>query len=116
MKHIAAYLLLVLGGNESPSAEDVQKALSSVGVEVDDSVLSKLIADLDGKSLSELLEEGSGLLAKFGGGGGGGGGGGNEEDAPVAEEKVEEKPEEEEVDMGGGIDMFGGDEGDGEGY
>jgi len=39
------------------------------------------------------------------GGGGGGGGGGDAE-----EEKVEEKEEEEEMDLGGGMDMFGGDE------
>jgi len=33
MKHIAAYLMLVLGGNATPSADDVTKALESVGVE-----------------------------------------------------------------------------------
>jgi ribosomal protein L12E/L44/L45/RPP1/RPP2 len=44
------------------------------------------------------------------GGGGGGGGGG---DAPAAKE--EEKEEEEEMDMGGGMDMFGGDEAEGGG-
>ena len=30
------------------------------------------------------------------------------------EEKEEEKEEEEEMDLGGGMDMFGGDEGDGD--
>jgi ribosomal protein L12E/L44/L45/RPP1/RPP2 len=45
-----------------------------------------------------------------GGGGGGGGGGGAAEAA-----KEEEKEEEEEMDMGGGMDMFGGDEAEGGG-
>ena len=39
-------------------------------------------------------------------GGGGGGAGGEAE-----EEEKEEEPEEEEADIGGGMDMFGGDEG-----
>ena len=33
MKHVAAYLMLVLGGNASPTADDVTKALESVGIE-----------------------------------------------------------------------------------
>jgi hypothetical protein len=48
-----------------------------------------------------------------GGGGGGGGGGGDAE--AVVEEKEEEKVEEEEMDMGGGMDMFGAEEGAGGG-
>jgi len=50
-------------------------------------------------------------FAGSGGGGGEGGGGGDAE-----EEKVEEKEEEEEMDLGGGMDMFGGDEGGGGDY
>lgn len=52
------------------------------------------------------------LSASPGGGGGGGGAGGVEAsagDAPAEEEKKEEEEEEEEIDMGGGMDMFGGD-------
>ncbi len=73
---MAAYLMLVLGGNESPTADDVTKALSSVGVEADSEQLNKLISELEGKDLGEVLAAGEGLLAKFGSGGGGGGGGG----------------------------------------
>ena len=76
MKHMAAYLMLVLGGNDSPTADDVSKALSSVGIESDSEQLDKLISELDGKDLSEILTSGEALLAKFGSGGGGGGGGG----------------------------------------
>ena len=115
MKHLATYLLLKLGGNDSPTADDITKALSSVGVEVDTDRLNKLLGDLEGKDLNEIMEQGSTLLAKFGGGGGGGaaaaaGGAAAEAEAP----KVEEKEEEEEMDLGGGMDMFGGDEGGGD--
>mmetsp|Transcript_10720 Transcript_10720/g.15129 ORF Transcript_10720/g.15129 Transcript_10720/m.15129 type:complete len:119 (+) Transcript_10720:215-571(+) len=118
MKHIAAYLLLVLGGNDSPSADDVSKALSSVGIESDSESLDRLISDLEGKSLDELMEAGKGMLASFGGGGsgsGGSGGGAGSGDAAEEEEEEEKKEEEEEMDLGGGMDMFGGDEG-GDGY
>eukprot|EP01082_Thalassiosira_pseudonana_P010899 g10768.t1 g10768 contig4:2512830-2513072(+) len=76
MKHMAAYLMLVLGGNESPSAADVTAALSSVGIEADADALNNLISELEGKDLEEVLASGNELLAKFGSGGGGGGGGG----------------------------------------
>eukprot|EP00555_Chaetoceros_dichaeta_P008331 CAMPEP_0198253348 /NCGR_PEP_ID=MMETSP1447-20131203/3800_1 /TAXON_ID=420782 /ORGANISM="Chaetoceros dichaeta, Strain CCMP1751" /LENGTH=56 /DNA_ID=CAMNT_0043938993 /DNA_START=108 /DNA_END=275 /DNA_ORIENTATION=+ len=56
MKHVATYLLLVLGGNDSPSASDVTDALTTVGVEGDSAAIAKLVADMDGKSLSEMLE------------------------------------------------------------
>ncbi|KAI7052257.1 hypothetical protein KC327_g19318, partial [Hortaea werneckii] len=35
MKHMAAYLLLGLGGNTSPSANDIKEVLASVGVEAE---------------------------------------------------------------------------------
>ena len=116
MKHIAAYLLLKLGGNDAPSADDVSTALSAVGIESDSESLSKLIADLEGKDLGELLESGKDMLASFGGGGGGGGGGagGAGGDAAEEEEEEEKKVEEEEMDLGGGMDMFGGEEGGGD--
>ena len=89
MKHIAAYLLLVLGGNESPTADDVSNALSEVGVETDSERLSALMSELEGKDLNELLAQGKEMLAKFGGGGGGGGGaGGDAGEAEAEEEEV----------------------------
>ena len=112
MKHVAAYLLLVLGGNESPTADDVTSALSSVGVEADADSLNRLIADMEGKDLNEVLESGNEMLAKFGGGGGGGAAAAGGDAA--AEEEEEEKVEEEEMDVGGGMDMFGGDDGEGD--
>lgn len=54
MKHLAAYLLLTLGGNEKPSADDVKKVLDSVGIEADSDRLSKLLSELEGKDINEV--------------------------------------------------------------
>lgn len=54
MKHLAAYLLLGLGGNTSPSASDIKSVLSSVGVDADDERLEKLLGELKGKDISEV--------------------------------------------------------------
>lgn len=54
MKHLAAYLLLGLAGNASPSAADIKKVLDSVGIEAEDERLDKLITDLDGKDMQEV--------------------------------------------------------------
>ena len=52
MKLIAAYLLLSLGKESKPTAEDVTKLLSTVGIEADNERLEKLISELDGKDVS----------------------------------------------------------------
>lgn len=54
MKHLGAYLLLRLGGNESPSAKDIKGVLSSVGIDADDGRLNKLLAELKGKDLNDV--------------------------------------------------------------
>ena len=115
MKHIAAYCLLLCGGNESPSVDQVKSVITAAGgeaSEADDEQITKLFADLEGKNIHELLAEGQKKLKTCVSGGGGGGGaaapaaaGG----AAPAAAKEEEKPKEEEVDpMEGGMDMFGG--------
>ncbi|KAH8161575.1 hypothetical protein CIB48_g6674 [Xylaria polymorpha] len=110
MKHLAAYLLLSLAGNASPSAKDVKKVLDSVGIEVDDDRLNTLISELKGKDINELIAEGSSKLASVPSGGAGGGaaaaGGAAAGGAAAAEEKAEEKEEEKEEsddDMGFGL-------------
>ena len=55
MKHLAAYLLLTLGGNASPSAEDVKGVLASVGIDADEERLDTLIAELKGKDLQQVI-------------------------------------------------------------
>lgn len=54
MKHLAAYLLLVAGGNASPSADELKSLLSSVGVEVDQSRVSALLKAMEGKTAAEV--------------------------------------------------------------
>ncbi|CAJ2513487.1 Uu.00g016060.m01.CDS01 [Anthostomella pinea] len=109
MKHLAAYLLLTLGGNESPSAKDIKSVLESVGIEADSDRLNKLLSELKGKDVNQLISEGSSKLASVPSGGAGGApaaggaaasGGGAE---PAAEEKKEEEKEESDDDMGFGL-------------
>lgn len=54
MKHLAAYLLLTLGGNASPSASDIKEVLDSVGIEADSERLDKLLSELEGKDINEV--------------------------------------------------------------
>ena len=56
MKHLAAYLLLTLGGNTSPSAKDIKGVLDSVGIEADDDRLKTLLSELKGKDVNEVHE------------------------------------------------------------
>merc|ERR1711860_124834 len=104
----AAACLTALGGQEV-NAENIEKILSSVGVEVDKKNLDIVVKNLAGKSLEELMAAGSSKLASMPSGGGGGAAapsaaGG---DAPAAEAKKEEKKveeeEEEDDDMGFGL-------------
>merc|ERR1712168_1734803 len=107
MRYVAAYLLAVLGGNASPSAADVKAIISSVGIDAEDDKLAKVIEELKGKNVEELMAEGSKKLASVPSGGGGGAapaaGAAAGGAAPAAEEKKEEKKEEseeEDDDMG----------------
>ncbi|KAF8533835.1 60S acidic ribosomal protein P2 [Trichophaea hybrida] len=69
MKYLAAYMLLTLGGLVSPSAQDVKTVLSSVGAEVDSDRLDKLISELSGKDIQELIATGCSKLASVPSGG-----------------------------------------------
>ncbi len=87
MKIISAYLLAALGGNESPSAKDVKKILSSVGIELNDDEsgrLDALVANMKGKNLYETIAAGQAQIASVPSGGGGGGGGSAAAAAPAA--------------------------------
>lgn len=130
MKHLAAYLLLQLGGNASPSAEDIKGVLSAVGIEAEDERLTQLLSELEGKDINEvrdrhtrnapgkictnipfqLISEGSTKLASVPSGGAGGAaapaagaaaGGAAAEEAPAAAK--EEEKEESDEDMGFGL-------------
>merc|ERR1712096_406864 len=100
MRYVAAYLLAVLGGNTSPSSKDIKSILGSVGIEAEDERLNKVISELNGKDINEVMNSGLSKLASVPAGGvvaapaaaaaaAGAGGAGA---APAAvEEKKEEK-------------------------
>jgi len=109
MRYVSAYLLAVLGGNATPSNADLQKILSSVGIEVDDERLNKVINELKGKSIEELIAQGREKLSSMPSGGGAAVSSAPSASAPAAaEEKKEEKKKESESeasddDMGFGL-------------
>jgi large subunit ribosomal protein LP2 len=104
MRVVSAVLLAVLGGKANPTADDVNKILSSVGVEADAADVERLLKELEGKNIDELIAAGREKLQSVPSGGavaaapaaGGAAAGGA---APAKEEKKEE-PSEEDEDMG----------------
>ncbi|KFU97865.1 RLA2 protein, partial [Psilopogon haemacephalus] len=59
MRYVAAYLLAVLGGNESPTSKDLKKILDSVGIETDDERMNKVvISELNGKNIEDVIAQG----------------------------------------------------------
>ncbi|KAG8125666.1 putative 60S acidic ribosomal protein [Naja naja] len=108
MRYVAAYLLAVLGGNESPNSKDLKKILDSVGIETDDERVNKLNeaylpeAFLTCNSKLASMPAGGAVAVSSGGSAAPAGG-----PAPAAaEEKKEEKKEESEEsddDMGFGL-------------
>jgi len=110
MRYVAAYLLAVLGGNENPSEADVKKILSSVGIDADADSLKKVVSQLKGKNLEELMAEGHKKLASMPTAGpavaaapAAAAAAGKPADAPKAKEKEPEPEPEEDEDMGFGL-------------
>merc|ERR1711934_867714 len=103
MKVISAYMLAVVGGNNSPTAADVNKILSSIGANLDgeeSKALDSMIAAFGERSHEEILKEGLELIKDCGGSGAGGG------DAPAAKKKT--TTEEEDEMAAAPADLFGG--------
>ena len=100
MKHIAAFALLVLGGNENPTAADVEKVLKEAGVKADSEKITSMIAAFNGRNFHEMVAGGLAKMASMGSAAAPASGA---DAGPKA--VVEEKKEEaEDVDMGG---LFG---------
>ncbi|KAH9622956.1 hypothetical protein KSS87_011082 [Heliosperma pusillum] len=100
MKVVCAYLLASLGGNSSPSAADLKKILSSVGIEPDEDRLELFMSQVAGKSIEDVIASGRQKLASVPSGGGGvavssapSAGGGAAAEPAKEEKKVEEKEE-----------------------
>ncbi|XP_060923986.1 large ribosomal subunit protein P2-like [Limanda limanda] len=111
MRYVAAYLLAALGGNETPESKDIKKILESVGIEADDACMTKVISELKGKNVNEVIASGYGKLASMPAGGAvavasSAAAGGAAAPAAAAVEEKEEKKEESEAsddDMGFGL-------------
>ena len=110
MKHIAAYMLCVLGGKKNPEVADVVAILKSVDAKYEEEKIKQLCAELKDKNLEELIEEGKKKMSTVA-----------VAAAPAAaaaapaaaaeekkeEKKEEEKKEEEEEEEGDfGLDLF----------
>merc|ERR1711911_31250 len=108
MRYVAAYLLCALGGNESPSAADIEKILGSVGVDAEADQIKKVISELNGKNIEELIAEGAEKLASVPSGGGAAAAaapaaGGDAAPAEAKKEEKKEESEESDDDMGFGL-------------
>lgn len=64
MRYVAAYLLASLSGKE-PSSDDVEKILSSVGIESDSQKLGIVLKELKGKNVEDLIESGNYFVYLF---------------------------------------------------
>ena len=65
MRYVATYMLAVLGGKAAKAAADVEKILSSVGIEADGEKLKKVIAELSGKTIEDLIAQGREKLSSM---------------------------------------------------
>ncbi|RLV91787.1 60S acidic ribosomal protein P2-B [Spathaspora sp. JA1] len=109
MKYLAAYLLLVQGGNASPAAADISAVLEAAGIESEESRISALLSELEGKDINELIAEGNTKFASVPSGGaavsssGAGAAAGGAAAEEAAEEEAAEDKEESDDDMGFGL-------------
>ncbi|KAI9218762.1 60s acidic ribosomal protein-domain-containing protein [Blastocladiella britannica] len=106
MKYLAAYLLAQLAGNDAPSTKDIEKVLKSVGAEIDAAALKKVVDELDGKNVEDIIAEGLGKLASVPSGGAAGSAApaaGSAAPAAAAAPAPVEEEEEEDEDMGFGL-------------
>ncbi|XP_050410112.1 60S acidic ribosomal protein P2 [Patella vulgata] len=107
MRYVAAYLLATLGGKDNPTSADIEKILGSVGIESEADKLKKVVDELKGKKLEDLIAEGQKKLASVPSGGGGAApAAGTAAPEAAKEEKAAKKPEpesESDEDMGFGL-------------
>uniref|UniRef100_A0A0E0I9A7 Uncharacterized protein n=1 Tax=Oryza nivara TaxID=4536 RepID=A0A0E0I9A7_ORYNI len=114
MRFVSAYLMAYIGGNESPSKDDVRAILGSVGADVDEAKLDLLFEEIAGKDIPELIAAGRerlALAAPCGGVAAAAAGGqavaaGGAAAAAEEEAEEEEKKKEEEDDDDGLFNLF----------
>ena len=59
MKHVAAYLLAVLGGKASPSEADITKIITAGGGKADAEAVKNLIKEFAGKTADQVIAAGT---------------------------------------------------------
>nr|XP_020837042.1 60S acidic ribosomal protein P2-like [Phascolarctos cinereus] len=69
MHCVAAYLLAVFSGNDSPNSKDLLKILDSMGIEMDKEWLKKVGSELSSKNIEDVIGQGSSKLASMAAGG-----------------------------------------------
>jgi large subunit ribosomal protein LP2 len=112
MKYIAAYLLAQAGGDPNPSKDKIKTILESVGIEVDDAVLTAVIAKLEGQDTAALIQKGAASLTGGGATSAAAAAAPAAAEAPAESAPVKEEKKEEEVVVGlaeGFDDLFGDD-------
>ena len=95
MRYVAAALLAAMGGQDV-NEKNIKKILDVVGIEADSEKLAIVVKELAGKSVEDLIAEGSEKLATMPAAGGAA-------PAEVKEEKKEEPEEESDDYMGFGL-------------
>ena len=112
MKVVAAFLLTKLGGNESPTKDDLKNIFESVGAEFDEVKTDLFFSLVKDHDLTELIAAGREKMAALSSGGAAvsmvAGAGGNAPSAaePVAESKKVEEEKEESDDGEGMMSLF----------
>ncbi|XP_028664704.1 60S acidic ribosomal protein P2-like [Erpetoichthys calabaricus] len=106
--YVAAYLLATLGGKTSPSTKDIKSILANVAIDADEERLNKVITELNGKNINDIINSGLSKLSCFPSSGAievGAAPPAGSASAPsvTAEEKKEEKKEESDEDTDFGL-------------
>lgn len=65
MRYAAAYVLAALAGNATPDVSAISKILGSVGIECDKTKAQKVVDSCKGKSVEQIIEEGTKKLSSL---------------------------------------------------
>lgn len=63
MRYVSAYMLATMGAKHHVTANDIENILGSVGVDCEHDKAEEVIKKMQGKTLDELITEGSKYLA-----------------------------------------------------
>ncbi|VDM29646.1 unnamed protein product [Toxocara canis] len=69
MRYVAAYMLAAMSGKHHITTADIENILGSVGVDCDHDKASNVVDCMHGKTVDELIAQGSQYLCAFGGAG-----------------------------------------------